>query len=82
MFTFWSYAWTNGEVFFEKMFTGIIVVCCYHIFMQLRLLQGGEENIFILCKDFQNHIKVDKSEFPLSSVTSVRMMTVLKIMQD
>ena len=33
MFTFWSNAWKNGEVFFEKMFTGIIVVCRY-IFSQ------------------------------------------------
>ena len=79
MFTFWSNAWKNGEVFFEKMFTGIIVVCRYNIFTKLCLLQGEEENIFILCKDFQNHIKVDKSEFPL---TSVRMTAVLKIMED
>ena len=62
MFTLWSYAWKNGEIFFEKMFTGIIVVCCYHIFKKLCLLQGGEENVFILCRDVQNHIKVDKSE--------------------
>ena len=82
MFTFWSNAWKNGEVLFEKMFTGIIVVCRYNIFTKLCLLRGGEENIFILCKDFQNHMKVDKSKFPLTSVTSVRMNAVLKITQD
>ena len=69
-------------MFFEKMFTGIMVVCCYHIFKNLCLLQGGEENVFILCKDVQNHVKVDKSEFPLSSVTSVGITAVLKITQD
>ena len=64
------------------MFTGIIGVCCYHIFTKLRLLQFGEENVFILCKDFQKHTIVDKSEFPLSSVTLVRMTVVLKTTQD
>ena len=64
------------------MFTGIIGVCCYHIFTKLRLLQFGEENVFILCKVFQKHTIVEKSEFPLSSVMSIRMTAVLKITQD
>ena len=42
----------------------------------------GEENVFILCKVFQKHTIVDKSEFPLSSVMLIRMTAVLKITQD
>ena len=61
------------------MFTGIILVCCYHVFTKFSHLQGGEENVAL--QKFYKPFK-SLSEYQPSSVTQVRMTAVLNITQD